>query len=78
MSLFSAGTTHIHIGANMTKERKDSTYNSCRETSPSNNPLGSSVILFPYNTLHRADKNKIIYVTEFKRLAFHTLRLMQS
>lgn len=42
-------------GTYKTIDHTDSTYSSCRETSPSNNPLGSSVILLPYNTLHRTD-----------------------
>lgn len=32
------------------------TYSNCKLVNPWNNPLGNSVILFPYNTLQAEDK----------------------
>lgn len=39
----------------MHQDQAEFTHRSCRDTSPSNNPLGNSVILFPYRTLQKTE-----------------------
>lgn len=46
------------------------TYSNCKLVNPWNNPLGNSVILFPYNTLQAEDK--ILFVKKKKKKIFLT------